>query len=50
MVGRALGRRSILIDVNSGYLRQVLKRATAEWDNHEPEPVVEVPEEGLWAL
>jgi DNA modification methylase len=52
MVSRALGRRSILIDLNSGYLAQMLKRATVEWDNHEPEPVVDklAPDDSLWRM
>jgi DNA modification methylase len=52
MVSRALGRRSILIDLNSGYLRQMLKRATVEWDNHEPEPAADspAPDDSLWRM
>ena len=49
MVSRALGRKSVLIDLSTDYLGQMLKRATTDWDAHEPEPVVDVPAEGLWS-
>lgn len=47
MVSRALGRKSILIDLSPDYCKQMLKRATAQWDR-EDEPVADVPAEGLW--
>jgi hypothetical protein len=48
MVSRALGRRSVLIDLSSDYCGQMLKRATTNWDAHEPEPIEDVPGDGLW--
>ena len=47
MVARALGRKSVLIDLNPDYCKQMLKRATVQWDR-EPEPVAEPEPEGLW--
>jgi DNA modification methylase len=49
MVSRALGRKSVLIDLSTDYLAQMLKRATTDWDAHEPEPVEDAPAEGIWA-
>jgi hypothetical protein len=31
-------------------MKQMLRRATTDWDAHEPEPVEDVvPDDGLWA-
>jgi DNA modification methylase len=50
MVSRARGRKAVLIDLNPDYIGQMLKRATVEWDTHEPEAVKDMPpDDGLWA-